>query len=173
MQFQATSTLTTMKKTLWKFLLLCLTVLTTTTICGQTKENNLINDEMTFELKGDTLYSTTGLKLFVGQQLTLGEASGIDGHFRSIISKKAAIVPSIWGQDKRYENAIENYVDSKKNKEKLRKFLTITKSLTIKGIGLSKTGKPHFYMVLLSADTGECKADIKLALRLKELLLQQ
>ena len=161
-----------MKKILYRFLLLSLAVLTVTNICGQTKEDNLISDNMTFELKGDTLYSTTGLKLFVGQQLTIGEPSGIDGHFRSIISKKAAIVPSIWGQDRRYENAIENYVDSKKNKEKLRKFLTTASSLTIKGIGLSKTGKPYFYMVLLSSEAGECRADIKLALRLKELLLQ-
>jgi hypothetical protein len=162
-----------MKKISNKFILLFLTVLIATTIYGQTREGNLNNDEPTFELRGDTLHSTTGLKIFVGQQLTIGEPSGIDGHYRSIISKKAAIVPSIWGQNKRYENAIENYVDSKKNKAKLTKFLLSANSLTIKAIGLSKTGKPHFYMVLLSSDTGECKADIKLALRLKELLLKQ
>lgn len=162
-----------MNKIYNRFILLFLTVLVTTTINGQTNEGILNNDEITFELQGDTLYANTGIKIFVGQQFSIGKPSGIDGHYRSIISKKAAIVPSIWGQDKRYENAIENYVDSKKNKEKLTKFLMSANSLTIKGIGLSKTGKPHFYMVLLSSDTGECKADIKLAIQLKELLLKQ
>ena len=156
-----------------KMLLLCLIVVATNTAFGQTNNETLVKDDMTFELKNDTLYSNTGLKLFVGQQLIIGNASGDGGQFRSIISTKAAIVPSIWGQDKRYENAIENYVDSKKNKEKLRQFLVTGNSLVIKGIGLSKEGKPHFYMVLLSSETGACKADIKLALRSSELVMKQ
>ena len=160
-----------MKNKFPKVFLLFLIVFATKTTFGQASSETLIKDDMTFELKNDTLYSSTGLKIFVGQQLTIGQPSGMDGHFRSIISKKAAIVPSIWGQNKHYENAIENYVDSKKNKEKLKSFLLSIQFLTIKGIGLSKTGKPHFYMVLLSSDTGECKADIKLALKLNELLL--
>ena len=156
-----------MQKIFFATPILFLTAFFSSPIYGQTK------DEMTFELKNDTLYSSTGLKLFVGQKLIIGNASGEGGQFRSIISSKAAIVPSIWGQDKRFENAIENYVDSKKNKERLKKFLVPGTPLTIKGIGLSKTGKPHFYMVLLSSDSGGCKADIKLALLLGELLLQQ
>jgi len=162
-----------MKEKFHKVFRLFLIVFVTETTFGQTNNETLIKDDMTFELKNDTLYSSTGLKLFVGQQLIIGNASGEEGQFRSIISTKAAIVPSIWGQDKRYENAIENYVDSKKSKEKLRQFLVVGNSLTIKGIDLSKTGKPHFYMVLLSSETGACKADIKLALRLGELSLKE
>ena len=128
------------------------------------------NKELSFEWRNDTLYSNTGLKLYVGQKLVLGPASGEGGKYRSIVSKKAAIVPSIWGQDKRFGNAIENYKDSKKNKERLRILLVPGLSLTIKAIGLVKIGKPHFYMVILSSDTDECKADIKLALALGELL---
>ena len=160
-----------MKKISYKLIFLVLTIFSVLTSYGQTKADNTNNTETSATLKGDTLYSAEGLKFFVGQQLTVGEPSGIDGHFRSIISKKAAIVPSIWGQDKRYENAVENYVDSKKNTEKLTHFLMSAKSLIIKKIIFSKTGKPYFYMVLLSSDTEECKADIQLALRLKELLL--
>ena len=160
-----------MKNKCYKGFLLLLIVFSTKITLGQTKNETFDKDDIKFELKNDTLYSSTGLKLFVGQQLTIGQPSGTDAHFRSIISKKAAIVPSIWGQDKRYENAIENYVDSKKNKEKLKNFLLSVKSLTINGISLSKTGKPHFYMVFLSSNTGECKADIQLALKLNELLL--
>jgi hypothetical protein len=153
-------------------LLLLLIAVLSHPIYGQAKEDNLINTTMTFELKNDTLYSTTGLKIFVGQKLIVGSASGEEGQYRSIISRQAAIVPSIWGQDRRYENAIENYVDSKKNREKLKKLLIPGTTLTIKGIGLSKTGKPYFYMIGLSSDSGGCKADIKLALVLRELLLQ-
>ena len=106
--------------------MLILIVLTSTSIVGQSTVDVSTDSDMTFELKDDTLYSITGQKIFVGQQLAIGNPSGINGNFRSIISKKAAIVPSIWGQDKRYDNSIENYVDSKKNREKLLKFLNTT-----------------------------------------------
>ena len=95
-----------MKEILLRFITVIVILVTATKVCGQPKVDTPIHDEMTFEWKGDTLYSTTGLKLYVGQQLMIGKPSGIDGYFRSVISKKAAIVPSIWGQDKRYENAI-------------------------------------------------------------------
>jgi hypothetical protein len=72
---------------------------------------------MTLELKNDTLVSDKGQKFYVGQQLILGQPDRADGLYRSIISSKAAIVPAIWGQDKRYEYPIENYVDSKKIKK--------------------------------------------------------
>ncbi len=127
---------------------------------------------MTLELKNDTLFSNTGLKIIIGQKLVIGNASSGTGHYRSIISKKAAIVPSIWGQDKGFENAIENYVDSKKNKEKLKNSLIPGNLLTIKRTGFSKTGKPHFYIVSLSSGSDDYKCDIKLALLLKELLLE-
>ena len=140
-------------------------------VYGQTNSDSL-STGMTFELKNDTLFSNTGLKFFVGQKLIIGTASGEAGRYRSIISSKAAIVPSIWGQNKNFENAIENYVDSKKNKEKVKRSLIPGNLLTIKGFGLSKTGKPHFYMISLSSDTDGYNCDIKLAILLKELLLQ-
>jgi len=127
---------------------------------------------MTLELKNDTLFSSTGLKFYIGQKLIIGNAAGQDGQYRSIISKKAAVVPSIWGQDERYENAIENYVDSKKNKAKVKATLIPGNILTIKRLGFSKTGKPHFYFVSLISDSYGYSCDIKLALLLKELLLQ-
>src|SRR5882757_6170693 len=141
-------------------------------VIGQTNTDLLINDRMTLELKNDTLFSDTGLKIFIGQKLTIGNAAGEEGRYRSIISKKAAIVPSIWGQDRRFENAIENYVDSKKNKEKVKKSLIPGNLLTVKEIGFSKAGKPHFYIVYLASDSDGYNCDIKLALILKELLLQ-
>jgi hypothetical protein len=141
-------------------------------VFGQTNTDSLINGGITLELKNDTLFSNTGLKFFVGQKLIIGNASGEAGQYRSIISKKAAIVPSIWGQNKRFENAIENYVDSKKNKEKVKNSLIPGNSLTIKRIGLWKESKPHFYIVSLSSDLDGYSCDIKLALILKELLLQ-
>lgn len=155
-----------------KFYFLFLILLCSRSLNGQTNPDTLINKDAIFELKGDTLFSNTGLKIFVGQKLIVGKATGNEGLFRSIISKKAAIVPSIWGQDKRYENAIENIVDSKKNKQKVKDSLTSGKVLTIKRMILSKTGKPHFFMVRLSSDTDEYNCDIKLSLILNELLLQ-
>jgi|SRR5688572_20855429 len=140
-------------------------------VYGQTNADSLINERMTLELKNDTLFSNTGLKFFVGQKLIVGNASGEAGNYRSIIYKNAAIVPSIWGQDMRYENAIENHVNKKKSREKVKSSLLPGNLITIKGISFSKTGKPHFYLVSLSSGTDVFNCDIKLALNLKELLL--
>lgn len=154
----------------------CLLVLTIILIggfvYGQDKGDSLINNEVSFKLEGDTLYASNDLKLFSGKKLIVGNPSTSGGQYRSIVSNKAAIVPSIWGQDRRFENAIENYVDSKKNKERLRDLLKPGTVLTIDKISVSRTGRPHFYMVTLSSDKGICRADIKLALVLGELLLQ-
>ncbi len=161
-----------MKTIFQKLVSLGIAVLVFTPGYGQTKTNNTNDKEPLPVLKGDTLYFNDGVKIFVGQVLNVGKPSGVDGQFRAIISKKAAIVPSIWGQDKRFEYAIENYADSKKSKEKLTQFLLSVKVLTIKKIILTNTGKPYFYMVVLSSEKDECKADIQLALKCKELLLQ-
>ena len=141
------------------------------TVYGQTKNDSLINSKTTLELKNDTLFSDTGLNFFVGQKLIIGNAAGESGYYRSIIDKNAAIVPSIWGQDMRYENAIENHVNKKKSREKVKSSLVPGDLLTIKGIGFCKTGKPHFYLVSLSSGSDTFNCDIKLALILKELLL--
>jgi hypothetical protein len=154
-----------------KWYILVFIVLSPVLLYAQTNGDKLINKSTTFEFKDDTLSSGTGIKLFIGQKLIIGNAAGEAGQYRSVVSKKAALVPSIWGQDMRYENAIENYVDSKKNKEKLKKSLITGNLLTITKITFSKTGKPYFYLVSLSSDTDGFNCDIKLALILKELLL--
>ena len=140
-------------------------------ISAQPNEDKIIDKSITGEFKNDTLFCSNGLKLFIGQKLIIGNAAGVDGQYRSIISKKAALVPSIWGQDKRYNNAIENYVDSKKNKEKVKKSLLPGNPLTITKIWFQKTGKPYCYFVSLSSDTYKYNCDIELALSLKELTL--
>lgn len=127
---------------------------------------------MTLELKNDTLFSNTGLYFFVGQKLIIGNAAGESGYYRSVIYKNAAIVPSIWGQDMRYENAIENHVNKKKSREKVKSTLLPGNLLTVKKISFCKTGKPYFYLVSLSSDSDSYNCDVKLALVLKELLLQ-
>ncbi len=133
---------------------------------------NLISADMVFELKNDTLFSNTGLKIFVGQKFILGEAAGANG-YRSIISKKTAIVPSIWGQNKNYENAIENHVQPKKETAKLKVDLVPGIAMSVKKIYLDRTGKPHFYCIWLLSKKDNYRCDIKLALQLKELLLEQ
>jgi len=127
---------------------------------------------MTLELKNDTLYSNTGLKFFAGQKLIVGNASGESGYYRAIIYKNAALVPSIWGQDMRYENAIENHVNKKKSREKVKSTVLPGNFLAIKRISFSTTGKPHFYLASLISDSDSYYCDLKLALLLKELLLK-
>jgi hypothetical protein len=141
------------------------------TLYAQLSSDTIINKEMKLEFKNDTLFTSTGLKFYAGKKLIIGNSSGEAGNFRSIISRKAAIVPSIGGQDKKYENAIENYVDSKKRKEKVKNSLLSGKVLTINKIMFSKSSKPSFYLVSISSDTDDYNCDLKMALVLKELLL--
>src|SRR5438552_13004856 len=117
--------------------------------CSSSRKSGGISDAVTvdnesFQLKNDILYSSTGLKLFKGQKLVIGNPAGDDGHYRSIIYRNAAIVPSIWGQDRRYDHAIENHVNVKKSREVVKQALIPGKFLIIKGIGLWKESKPHF-----------------------------
>jgi len=124
----------------------------------------------TFQLKNDTLYSSNGVKFFKGQQLIVGNPAGEDGYYRSIIYK-TAIVPSIWGQDSRYDHAIENHVNVRKSREGVKHHLVPGKFVTIKGIGLWKNSKPNFYLVSLGSDAEVFGCDIQFALSLKELSL--
>ncbi len=143
---------------------------------AQPNIDSLASDSRQAELKGDTLVTSTGLKIYVGQKLTIGKPARPDGLFRSIISSKAAIVPNIWGRKNRgYENDIENYVDTKKGKEKIKNELIIGLTATIKKISLiGNTNKYHYYMAILSIESGSdyYRTDILFAFKINELLLQ-
>ncbi len=161
-----------MYKTSSKWYILLFIAFFPISLYAQTSSNEIIDKNTTVEFINDTLFFSNGLRLYIGQKLVVGNAAGELGQFRSIISKKAALVPSIWGQNMRYENAIENYEDSKKNKEKVKKSLIPGVLLIITKIVFQKTGKPYCYLVSLSSETDDYKCDIKLALILKELSLQ-
>ena len=107
---------------------------------------------------------------FRTRQLIIGNPAGQDGYFRSIIYK-TAIVPSIWGQDKRYDHAIENHVNVKKSREGVKQFLVPGNLVTIQGIGLWKNSKPNFYIVSLASGSEVFSCDIQFALSLKEISL--
>lgn len=141
-------------------------------VFGQSNNDSLINRSTTLEFKNDTLFTDTGLKFFVGQKLIIGNPAGNDGYYRSIIDKRAALVPSIWGQDPRYPYAIENHVNKKKSREKVKKNLIPGNSVSIKGIGYSKTGKPYFYAASISTGSEDFLCDLKFALLLNELILK-
>src|SRR5215203_1944583 len=143
--------------------------------CSSSKKSSGVSDIVTTDneslrLRNDTLYSSTGLKFFKGQQLVIGKPAGDEGYYRSIIHN-TAIVPSIWGQDKRYDHAIENHVNVKKSREAVKQSLSPGKVLTIKGIVLWKESRPHFYLVSLTSDSDVFGCDIQFALLLKELSL--
>jgi len=161
-----------MKKLVIAAFISIFTVFACNSVHAQMIVDSLVKSTMNFELNKDTLYSSTRLKFFAGVKFVVGQPAGENGRYIAIIPGKAALVPSLWGQDMRYEHAIENYVSSKKSREKLKKSLIPGKLLTIKRVGFEKTAKPYFYAVYLFSDTDTYFCDIKLALVLKELLLQ-
>ena len=160
-----------MKKTIIQSLLVFSIVSTANSVYSQSTADSLVTTTMTFELKNDTLYSNTGLKFYKGQKFIIGNPARPDGKYRSILSDRAALVPAIWGENKKFPYTIENYVDSKKNRALMKK-LVPGQTLTITGVGLSKTGKPHFYSAGLTSGKDRYYCDIKFSLLLKELLLQ-
>lgn len=127
-------------------------------------------DNESWQLKNDTLYSSTGLKFFSGQQLIIGNPAGENGYYRSVIYK-SAVVPSIWGQDKRYDHAIENHIDVRKSREGVKRLWIPGKSVTIRYMGLWKNSKPNFYLVSLVSGDEVFACDLQFAVSLKELLL--
>jgi hypothetical protein len=136
---------------------------------GKTFDVVTIDNER-WQLKHDTLYSSTGLKFFSGQQIIIGNAAGDDGYYRSIIYK-SAVISSIWGQDKRYDHAFENHIDVRKSREGVKRFLVPGKTVTIKYMGLWKNSKPNFYLVSLVSGSEVFACDLQFALSLKELTL--
>ncbi|MBC7937644.1 MAG: hypothetical protein H7Y86_20025 [Rhizobacter sp.] len=152
---------------------LCYILFFSSSVKAQSNGDSLFNHQTILELKNDTLYYGNGIKFYTGQQLLIGKAAGSAGYYRSIIHKKAALVPSIWGQDKNYDHAIENHVNKKKSREIVRKTVVEGNLVTITKIFFSKTAKPYFYMASLSSGQEGFNCDITLALILKELVLQQ
>ena len=151
-------------------------IVTLVVACSSSKNSGskvydlVTTDNESFQLKGDTLFSSTGLKFYRGQQLIIGNPAGEDGYYRSIIYK-TAIVPSIWGQDKSYDHAVENHVNVKKSREGVKQLLVPGNSVTIRGIGIWKNSKPNFYLVSLASGSEVFGCDIQFALSLKELSL--
>jgi hypothetical protein len=138
---------------------------------AQNSIDSTITEDTKFELLNDTLISPSGLKIYSGQKITLGNGVGPNGRYRSIISKYAVLVPNIWGRNNGYENLIENYVDNKKGKKQLEALIPGQ----VFSLGkIVKTGKTQFqfYFTSLSSEANDYRCDILLALRLKELWFQ-
>ena len=155
-----------------KLFYVLVSVLFSFTMYGQAANVRLITKDMSFELRGDTLFSTTGLKLFVGQTVIAGTGAAGDGYYRFVTSSKAAIKPSIWGQDRRYEYAIENHISPEKSRAEVRQFFLPGDSLSIARIVWWKNSKPNFYLVWLTDGDKKFACDIKAALCFGELLLK-
>jgi hypothetical protein len=136
---------------------------------GRTYDVVTVGNE-SLQLRNDTLHSSAGLKFYKGQQLIVGNPAGRDGYYRSIVYK-TAIVPSIWGQDRRYDHAIENHIDRRQSREGVKRLLAPGRSVTIKGISIWKNSRPNFYLVTLVADSEIFACDIQFAFALKELSL--
>lgn len=165
-----------LNKKLMNRLILLITITLTVACAGSKSTAKKTFDEVTvgnerLQLRNDTLYSSTGTNYYIGQELIIGQPAGVDGYYRSITSRHAAIVPSIWGQDKRFEYAIENHVSGNKSREIVKQQFKPGKTVTIKSIRLWENSKPNFYLVWLSYANEAYACDIQFAVALKELLL--
>ncbi len=150
---------------------LCLTFFVSSSIHAQNSIDSTIPGAANFELRGDTLISPAGLKIYPGQKCTLGAGAGPNGSYRSIISKYAALVPNIWGGNNGYQFLIENYVDNKKGQKQLQA-LTSGQTVTIGKITKTGTKQFRFYLTTLHFEADDYRSDILLALQLKELVLE-
>lgn len=142
-------------------------------VIAQSSTDSLFGKGINAELRNDTLFVGSGIIIYPGQQFVVGTGARVDGGYRTIISKYAAIVPTIWGHNSKYEYDIENVVDSKKGRQLLAE-LKPGQILTIGKIGKGGKKEYQYYSATLLSDGKELKyrCDILVALRLKELLLQ-
>lgn len=148
----------------------CILILSSS-VYAQNSIDSTITKDTKFYLANDTLISASGLKIYPGQKLILGEGSAHNGRYRSIVSKYAALVPNIWGRNNGYEYLIENYTDNKKGRKQMEALMP-GQVFTIGKI--TRIGKNQFlfYFTGLSSDTNDYRCDILLALGSKELLFQ-
>jgi hypothetical protein len=147
---------------------LFIAILISQTTFAQKSKDTEINKDTKFVVVNDTLISESGRKIFVGQKLKLGKPSGNNNSYRSIISKYAALVPNIWGNNNGLKHLIENYVDNKKGKKQLAELIP-GQIFTIGKI--VKTGKKEFqfYYGKLLTESTNYGCDILFALELGEL----
>ena len=156
-----------------KYFILSLLTIIAASVYGQSNVDPLIANDAKYELRNDTFFLNSGLKISIGQKLITGNGAGINGQYRSIISDYAAVVPRIWGKNPNYENDIENHVDDKRGRKQMKE-LTSGQYFTIKKILLAGNKKKyHYFLAFLSSHKYNYKCDIVLALNLGELLLSR
>jgi hypothetical protein len=151
--------------------ILIFSIIISTSTYGQNTADAFSSEDTPYELKNDTLFFSSGLKITIGQKVILGTGAGTNGRYRSIISQYAAVVPRIWGKNPNFENDIENHVDNKKGRKQVKELIPGDHFIIKRIILMGKKNKYHYYLAFLSSDKNNYKCDLALALKLNELLL--
>lgn len=141
-------------------------------------EPSSAKNDTTYTLAGDTLFTNQDFKVFVGQPLIIGKASGERGWYNTIRFKTGASWPLLFMQKTEIRQDPEYQLDpSVREKDKVRDYLSSGDTLVvtkIKKFGRKRFGN-YWYMVTIVQKQGvlslNFRCDLINAVRLGEVTL--
>jgi hypothetical protein len=158
-------------------ILFCLLATFNESLHAQTDTSKMVSDTI-YALIGDTLFTNKNFKLYVGQQLLSGSASGENGWYRTITFKSGASWPVLLWDKMETKNNVDYQLDPQlRVNDKVKEYLNPGEVLTVKKIkrnGNKRYG--YWYIVFLKTTdfpTIKFRAWVADALIKKELMIQQ
>jgi hypothetical protein len=145
---------------------------------GQAVSDSTAQSDTTFTLKDDTLFSSKGFNICVGQKFIIGKGSGEEGRYQSISFKSPLAFPLIFLRKTQIESNTD-YQDNPSDfdQDQVKASLIPGQLLIVKKIKLiGHVRKWHIYRVYLYDDTPSWRykyiCDIETALKWNELLIK-
>ncbi len=131
--------------------------------------------DTTYTLIGDTLFSNANYKIAVGQPLIIGNASGEEGRYQTIMFKSGASWPLLLFRDAEIRQNYEYQLDpTAREKDKVKGILAPGDTLIVRKIkrfGGRRSGR-YRYVVTMGQKQGivavNFRCDISYAIRLGE-----
>jgi hypothetical protein len=115
------------------------------------------NNDTTYTLVGDTLFTNQHFKIAVGQPIIIGKASGERDWYQTITFKSGASWPLLFLQKAETSQNLEYQMDpSVREKDKVKEYLTAGDTLIvtkIKRLGRKRFGN-YWYMVTMGQKQG-------------------
>ncbi len=130
-------------------------------------ESSSANNDTTYILAGDTLFTNQDFRVFVGQPVIIGNASGERGWYNTISFKSGASWPLLFMQKAEIRQDPEYQLDpSVRENDKVRDYLSPGDTLIvtkIKRFGRKRFGN-YWYVVTMCQKQGLLSLNFKCAL---------
>ena len=136
-----------------------------------------LQNDTTYTLVGDTLFSNKTFKIFIGQPLLIGKASGERDWYNTITFKSGASWPLVLNKKSETELNLEYQLNpSIREKDKVKEILTPGDTLFVRKIKRFGSKRSRYrYQVTMGQKQGflslNFKCDLLSAIKLREVVL--